>query len=225
MVISNTSAATLSSSTDDAITLSNAVSAYLWSNSAASATTMFLPMSWSNTWSDSTSTTQITVPIITTDTNSNATTSIVWLTTSYENYIIPTTPPTPEQIEATRVRLEIEREAKDTARARAEALLNRHLSENQRKTLKEHGWVLVTARSTGNRYRVYRGRSHNVKKLDAHDREVQSLCAHPTMLVPEADCMLSQMLMLELMEDRFLTLANKRDIARPVNPHQARTAA
>lgn len=122
-------------------------------------------------------------------------------------------PMTAAQREAEHARIEMERETRDTARARAEALLHRYLREDQRCTLQEHGWILVVSR-TGNRYRVYRGRSNNVKLLDTNDREVISYCAHPKMVVPEADCMLSQMLMLELAEDRFLMIANKHSIER-----------
>lgn len=121
----------------------------------------------------------------------------------------------PPQTEAEKVRLQIEKDAREMAKSRAEALLNRHIREDQRRTLREHGWIQVVSRK-GNRYRVYRGRSHNVKLLDSQDREVMSYCAHPTMQVPEADCMLSQMLMLELAEDRFLALANKYPIAPTV---------
>jgi len=118
---------------------------------------------------------------------------------------------TPAEQEAQRVRIAAVKEAEDTARARAEELLNRYLREDQRVTLQEKGWFLVEAKS-GTRYRIYRGRSHNVKLLDTSDREVASLCAHPKMVVPEADTMLSQKLMLELAEDRFLAMANKRHL-------------
>jgi hypothetical protein len=126
-------------------------------------------------------------------------------------YTVPARPRTPQEVEADRVRIAAVREAEDTARARAEELLNRYLREDQRATLKERGWFQVEARS-GTRYRIYRGRSHNVKVLDAQDREVASLCAHPQAVVPDADCMLSQKLMLELSEDRFLSIANRREL-------------
>jgi hypothetical protein len=129
---------------------------------------------------------------------------------THDSILVPV-PQTPAQREAERVRIAAVREAEDTARARAEELLDRYLTLEQRVTLRERNWFLVVSRS-GTRYRIYRGRSHNVKLLDAADREVASLCAHPQMVVPEADCMLSQKLMLELAEDRFLAIANKRHL-------------
>jgi len=187
-------------------------------------------MTATNTWSDTspTGTAYVTMPLTASFSNatsstdqiyvvSNSTiTSPIWLVTDTSASVnwLPQ-PLTDAEQQAQRVRLEMEREERESARGRAEALLHRHLREDQRRTLKEHGWILVVSRS-GNRYRIYRGRSHNVKQLDAHDREVMSLCAHPTMVVPEADCMLSQMLMLELAEDRFLAIANKSSMNRGV---------
>jgi hypothetical protein len=135
--------------------------------------------------------------------------TVTW--TDAHTYTVPARVLTPAEVEAERVRIAAVKEAEDTARGRAEDLLNRYLREDQRATLKERGWFLVEGKS-GARYRIYRGRSHNVKLLDAGDREVASLCAHPQMVVPEADTMLSQKLMLELAEDRFLAIANKRHL-------------
>lgn len=126
---------------------------------------------------------------------------------------------TPAEQEAQRVRIAAVKEAEDTARARAEVLLDRYLRDDQRVTLREKGWFLVEAKS-GARYRIYRGRSHNVKLLDSRDREVASLCAHPRDVVPEADCMLSQKLMLELAEDKFLAIANKRHLMSNIMPER-----
>lgn len=220
-----------------------------WLANTASTSVTTIPVSWLDTSLSTASTVVVTTqvyqtqPLSWTSTNASVTTDIwvpkeetnavtSWLvlnsaTSSAATYTITNSPilyPA-ELTEADRARIQMEREAKDTARARAEALLFRHLREDQRKTLREHGWIQITAKSSGNRYRIYRGRSHNVRLLDAHDREVASLCAHPTMVVPEADCMLSQMLMLELTEDRFLAMANRRDLlvktATPTNRRAA----
>lgn len=154
-----------------------------------------------------------------------ATTNVaaVAVTGSPDQYVWAPRPMTPAEQEAQRVRIAAVKEAEDTARARAEELLNRYLREDQRGTLREKGWFLVEAKS-GTRYRIYRGRSHNVKVLDSRDREVASLCAHPRDVVPEADCMLSQKLMLELAEDRFLAIANRRHLMSNI-PESRRLAA
>lgn len=210
------------------------VSSWLDTNSLSTASTVVVPIqayqtqpiSWTSTnasvttdilWTPTVETIAVTSWVVSNSATSSATTYTI---TNSNLLYVPA-----ELTEADRARIQMEREAKDTARARAEALLSRHLREDQRKTLREHGWIQVTAKSSGNRYRIYRGRSHNVRLLDAHDREVASLCAHPTMVVPEADCMLSQMLMLELTEDRFLAMANRKDLlvkaATPTNRRAA----
>ncbi len=135
--------------------------------------------------------------------NAAATTQAWWTGNAALTGFAPAAPLTP----AEQARIAAEREAHDTARARAEELLQRHLAPEQRRTLAEHRWFDVVAAS-GARYRIHRGRSHNVRRLDAGGREVRSYCAYPRMLVPEGDVLLAQKLMLELAEDRFLAVAN-----------------
>lgn len=98
--------------------------------------------------------------------------------------------------------------AKSLSNAKAEALLRAHLDDNQQGQLIQEDRFLVTTRA-GNRYLINRGRSANIDVLDALGQVVHSLCAHPSMLVPDADTMLSQMLMLLHDEPGFLKLANK----------------
>jgi len=139
--------------------------------------------------------------------------ALAWVRTPGVQWLAGPGPRTPEEIAA----FEAHRRQEDTARARAEELLLRHLAPEQRAQLQERGCFVVTARS-GRRYRIYRGRSHNVKLLDAADREVKSYCAYPRELVPEGDVMLSQKLMLELAEERFLGIAN----SYPIQPETGR---
>lgn len=118
---------------------------------------------------------------------------------------------TPEQIQREqdrRVRVEGER---SVAKERAERLLREHLSPRQREELASKGFfTLETVAPTGERrlYRIDRGRSRNVRQVDGNGRVLKTLCAHPAILVPDADTMLAQKLMLETDEQEFLRIAN-----------------
>lgn len=118
---------------------------------------------------------------------------------------------TPEQVRAqreTQLRIEVER---SQANDRAEKLLRENLTPGQREELSAKGFfTLRTIRPSGEErtYRIRRGRSRNVEQVDASGRRLKTLCAHPVALVPDADTMLSQKLMLESGEDDFLQIAN-----------------
>jgi hypothetical protein len=101
---------------------------------------------------------------------------------------------------------------REAANGRAERILKESLSPKQCEELAAKGYFeLETIRPTGERklYRINRGRSANVQEIDAASGKiVKRLCAHPTALVPDADTMLCQKLMLESQEDDFLRIAN-----------------
>lgn len=118
-------------------------------------------------------------------------------------------------------RLRAEREAADR---RAEALLRAHLTPEQQRQLVEKDWFLIDTAS-GKKYRINRGRSANVDVLDENGKVVRSLCAHPRENVPDADTMLSQLLMLTHEEQDFLRMANVHPInhgfrRRPLAPEE-----
>lgn len=122
---------------------------------------------------------------------------------------------TPEQREAReqRDREYRERYARNqaelrAARDRANALLEKHLDERQKKDWKEKGWFIVDAKS-GKKYRIDRGTHGNVKLLDETGRVVRGYCAQPND-VPEGDANLAQKLALEHDEEAFLRVANPR---------------
>jgi len=131
-------------------------------------------------------------------------------------------PLSPAQEEAFRIQLEEqtrEREelmlAEDEAQHKADILLNEFLTRRQRKSLKELGYFeVITPR--GKTYRIRRGRSNNVREVDANGKEIAMLCAHPTEYVPDADTMLAQKLMLETAEEEFLQIANRNPIGMPM---------
>jgi hypothetical protein len=98
-----------------------------------------------------------------------------------------------------------EREWKE-AQKRAEELLRSCLTPQQVEELdqKHHFHLLVGTR----KYRVNRGRTRNIELIDEQGKVVKRLCAHPQDLVPDADTMLAQKLMLETNEQEFLKIAN-----------------
>ncbi len=108
------------------------------------------------------------------------------------------------EAEAERQRRQVaERQAADE---KAEVLLARSLTEQQREDLRTKDYFLV--RMKEETYKIKRGFAGNVKLLDAEGREVKSFCIHPTERVPDADAMLAQKLMLETDIERFHKIAN-----------------
>lgn len=109
-------------------------------------------------------------------------------------------------------RIETERKRRQqrlAAEARAEELLRKYLSQEQKVTLDKHGWFEVNGKS-GTLYRIRKGRSINVDVLDKKTKQVvHKLCAHPVMNVPDFDTMLTQKVMLEVDEASFLKVARK----------------
>jgi hypothetical protein len=100
----------------------------------------------------------------------------------------------------------------NAASRRAEDLLRRHLSDEQREDLeKKHCFYLTSHGKDGKsrRYRIDRGTHGNVKLLDDKGSIVGSYCVQPDG-VPAADAMLAQKLWIETDEDAFLKVANFR---------------
>jgi hypothetical protein len=86
-----------------------------------------------------------------------------------------------------------------------------HLSEAQQQTWRAEGYFDVVGESGAHTYRIHRGLSHNVWRLDpASGREVVSYCAY-TPGVPQADVVLAQKLMLAYAEHEFLRVANAHE--------------
>lgn len=95
---------------------------------------------------------------------------------------------------------------------RAEVLLRRSLSPKQLKELDRRGYFHVSA--AGRRFRITRGRSHNIKEVDGRSRILRTLCAHPVEQVPNADTMLAQKLWLESTPEEFFRIANAVRVRR-----------
>jgi hypothetical protein len=109
-----------------------------------------------------------------------------------------------------RERIKQEHERSEAAKARAHALLLSHLTPAQRQTFETNKWFLVEGGRSKVKYRI---RGHtcagNIEILGS-ERVTHRLCCHCDPTIPLGDQLLAQKLMLELDEDEFLKLANRR---------------
>lgn len=92
---------------------------------------------------------------------------------------------------------------------RAEELLRVELTESQLATLEAQSAFLVESEE-GRRYRVRRRRV--VEELDENGEVVATYCIHSQMLIPAADTMLAQKLMLEVDEAAFRRIGNRSEV-------------
>lgn len=152
-------------------------------------------------------------------TYSNA--NFIWYQWNGDYYQQPVQPNaiTPEraaEIAADQRQRAIEAEAKavqarkdaEEAEARAEELLKASLTEPQRQEYAKDKSFTIISKDGNRTYRVKKGWSHNVERIDAEGKKIHTLCAHPQQPVPLADNQLAQKLMLEHDEDTFLKMAN-----------------
>jgi len=91
------------------------------------------------------------------------------------------------------------------AKKRADVLLKAHLTPQQWEELEEKNCFHLFVGDK--KYRINRGRSQNIQLLNSHGLVVKTLCAHPSEMIPDADTMLVQKLMLENAEQDFLRIA------------------
>jgi hypothetical protein len=98
------------------------------------------------------------------------------------------------------------------ASERAEKLLQESLNGKQREELAAKGYfeLDVISQKGTRRYRIHRKWSHSIHQVDpSNGQRLKTLCIHPREVVPIADSMLAQKLMLESgMEDELLRIAN-----------------
>jgi len=162
---------------------------------------------WNNVYTASTS---IATPIISSSSTNCISTIGIW--TIWNQAYISSAPSTPVNNVELTARLARERAEAEKAMNRAEALLQEALNAKQREELAQKGFFsLDVLNQNGQRrqYRIRRGRSRNVQQVDPVSGNVlKHLCAHPRELVPDADTMLAQKLMLETAEAEFLRIAN-----------------
>jgi len=117
------------------------------------------------------------------------------------------------RIESERLRIQHQEETKKReeiarlANEKAEELLRSLLTEEQIKKLETEDWFPVVVNDK--EYRIERGSRGNVVRIDKHKK--YRYCIHPTELVPDADTMIAQKLMLESNEEQFLKIANRSE--------------
>lgn len=97
----------------------------------------------------------------------------------------------------------------EEADKRAQGLLVECLSPAQKEEFNYRRSFTVVSKSKRT-YRIEFVRNYNVRLLNAHHQSIAAYCAGPLEDVPIADMMLSQKLMLENDEERFLRIANKQ---------------
>jgi len=105
------------------------------------------------------------------------------------------------------VRMRAEEVERKIANGKAEDLLRRVLSKEQIIELEAKNHFHIMGKD-GLKYRIGRGSSHNVKRVDPLTEEIkQSFCIHPKMQVPVPDTMLAQKLLLEGDPELFFKIA------------------
>lgn len=116
---------------------------------------------------------------------------------------------TPEQLLAAKRKATIAKARITRAKNKARTLLLMHLDIRQTLDFEKYGYFFVLG-SEGNLYQIRTGRSHNVRLMDPLlMKPIYTLCAHPTLAVPDCDTMLAQKLWIEHDEPAFIQIANR----------------
>ena len=95
------------------------------------------------------------------------------------------------------------------AERRAEDLLVEHLTAKQQEQYLKSRSFTVKGGTTGCTYLIARGRVMNIYRLGRCGEKREHLCFHITYVLPVADNMLAQKIMLESSETEALEIANK----------------
>jgi hypothetical protein len=93
------------------------------------------------------------------------------------------------------------------AERRGMELLVENLSGRQREQYQAFAYFDVTGSDTGRRYRIFHGRSGNVRELGPNDRLERGKCFLPQGNLVAGDCMLAQKITLENRELAALKVA------------------
>lgn len=103
-----------------------------------------------------------------------------------------------------------EQRQREVARERAKALLLEHLTHDQRQTFEQNGWFVVEGGKSKKQYRISpANHAGNVVEFDG-EKPLHRYCAHIPQQFPSFDNALAQKLALEVDEDAFLKVANRR---------------
>jgi hypothetical protein len=102
----------------------------------------------------------------------------------------------------------IRKEKEEAKTKKARQLLREVLSEEQNKQLDDKGYFELVSVDSGQRYRVNKGRTRNVQKLDNAGKVIKQLCFHPAAPVHDYDTMAIQAIMLRNDEAAVQKVAN-----------------
>ncbi len=117
---------------------------------------------------------------------------------------------TEEQVAARTAQYEVSEKKRIAAEAKAEELLLMCLNDLQKEVYLKHGYLEINTDKA--KYRIKKGWSKNIEKIGVDGKAEICYCIHPEILVPTADNMLAQKLMIQYNEEEFLRLANKWDV-------------
>lgn len=105
------------------------------------------------------------------------------------------------------VKYEREKTARILAEQKAEILLRQMLTPEQKESLEQKKCFFLHT-PDGKKFRIDRGRTGNVKLVNARDEVIESYCIHPKIACPDADTMLAQKLLIETDLEQFERVAN-----------------
>lgn len=168
-------------------------------------------------WCDNYTSSAITLSSSVTTSNTSNMIWTNWIQSASGSYSVVYASPQERQWEAAaqEERQRAQKAADDVRRratARATKLLHLCLTEQQRRQFEQHKCFEVISAGGTVRYLLFHGRSANVYRLDAQGRVVKRFCAHPALMVPDADTLLAQKLMLETDPQAFERLANEHPL-------------
>lgn len=95
------------------------------------------------------------------------------------------------------------------AEARGTELLLQNLSSRQRQQYSAFGYFDVTGSQSGRRYRIFQGRTRNVRELGQGDHPDVGWCFGPEGGLVTSDCLLAQKITLESCEPEALQIASR----------------
>lgn len=97
-----------------------------------------------------------------------------------------------------------EKQRATTAKTLLEAVLN----DKQKAQLEKDNSFILTSVKSGKIYRIRKGRTRNIERIDEKGKILELLCVHPQEYVHDYDTMTIQKLMLENDEEEIRKIAN-----------------
>lgn len=101
-----------------------------------------------------------------------------------------------------------QREEEKEREQKAWAFLVAVLNEKQKKQMEKDKFFELISVKSGTRYRIRKGQTRNIEKLDGEGKVIQKLCVHPVDYLHDYDAMAMQKLALEYDEEATVKIAN-----------------